>query len=384
MARLNAAIITELLEDPVAPAVSIYLPTHLAHSPPNMTEDQMRFKNLWQRAMAIIGNMPEVGETSRQAIYDSLAHLQEDMLFWESRDHALGVFVNPRRLITVELPLGTCEYVAVDSRFHIAPLLGLLPHMLEYNILVITEKEPLLFQGDMYGLKPVDADLPASGHSGSLALKRQPGALRQPPKGSGSQPEYFGGRYPVIDDEGRRRFFRAVDRAIREHCGTSCHLVLAGTEDDVAAFLDTTSHPRAVPARLPNANTAPDIRTLFHDARQLLRRQCIRPEQQALSERFEQLNGNGSGRATSELAAIQDAADKGRIETLLLKLVRMTHDNIQDNTVEEPKIVFPPDEQMGELDYLAAQTWRNHGSVMLLDEQSPPRTSPLGAIFRYA
>ncbi len=45
--QITQTALTELLEAvPQSPAVTIYAPMHRAATPPNMTEDQIRFKNL--------------------------------------------------------------------------------------------------------------------------------------------------------------------------------------------------------------------------------------------------------------------------------------------------------------------------------------------------
>jgi hypothetical protein len=112
--------------------------------------------------------------------------------------------------------------------------------------------------------------------------------------------------------------------------------------------------------------------------------ESIRLQRIAELERFSRLANNGKERASSELAAIQSAADSGRIDTLIIKLIRTTADTVRDNKYATPKLHFPVDEQMAVIENLAQQTWRNQGKISLIEATSmvPPH-SALGAIFRY-
>lgn len=387
MATLTSKAITELLlSPPAAPNVTLYMPTHQTHSPPNMTEDQVRFKNLRSRAMDIIHNTPDIDTKSTGAVDTQLEQLQGDLSFWEEQRNGLVVFANPYSITTFQLPLDCDEYVAVDIRFHVSPLLGLLTGMLEYYVLLVSQKEPLLFMGDMYDLRQADTPLPVSGNSGSLTLMEKKTLQRLPPERPDSQPAYFGSPFPVTNNDERLLFFRQIDRAIRETANTKYPLILAGTEADIADFRGISSYPNILSGKLPNATTEADIRRLFPEALSIIRSEIIGKRRQDAIARFEQLLGNGSGLASSELPAVEDAANSGRIESLLIRMIRMTTDNVRSDGATMPKLVFLPDEQMAVADYIAVQTWRNHGDIVPMEDTATvatPTGTVLSAIFRY-
>lgn len=373
-----------LLSPPRAPAVTIYMPTHETHSPPNMYEDEVRFKNLRSRALDIMRADEDIDYKTAQQIDTALLNLEESLAFWESRTQGLVVLADPKSVTTLELPFGCDEYVAVGERFHVSPVIGLLHQLPAYYILLVSVKEPLLLSGDSYTLLPADIPLPASGHSGSETLRESKRLDRLAPKRSDTQPEYFGGAFPVTNDDERLNFFKNLDRAIREGADQKRPLILAGTTQDVAGYRAVASYRTILPGQLPYANTEADLRKLHHDAHTLIEQAVLRKEREAVAERYEQLAA-GTGRATAEIAAIEDAADDGRVDTLIMKLTRRTSDNIHSGTADVTKLVFFPDEQMATADYLAVQTWRNRGTVVLMDDtpELPPRNAPLGAIFRY-
>ena len=386
MAKLTTdAIRSLLLSPPLAPAVTLYMPTHPTHSPPNMYEDEVRYKNLRAWAMEVIHNQPDIDNRTAQAIDEMLGQLQENLEFWESQRQGLAVFVSPKGVTTLELPIDSDPYIAVDVRFHVAPLLALLHQMINYYVLVVSQKEPLLFEGDMYELLPAPTiPLPASGHSGSVTIEEGNRPNRLPPKRSNSRPEYFGGAFPVMNEEERLNFFKNVDRSLREHGDRKRPLILAGTEQDIAGFRRVSEYHNILPGQLTNAITSRDIPKLHRGAIAMIRQEIITKKRRSTVSRYEQLLGDGSGRATADLAAIEDAANKGRIETLLLKTIRITADTIRAGMTQVPKLVFLPEEQMAVADYIAVQTWRNQGEV--LSQEDAPQLPPagvLGAIFRY-
>lgn len=387
MTKLTSDLIAELLlNSSSGPAVTIYMPTHPAHSPPNMSEDQLRYKNLHSRAIDIIRNTPEVNNDVLAAIDQHLESIQEDLGFWEEQMRGLAILANPDGITTVQLPIDCDEYLAVDERFHVSPLLGLLYNLDKYYVLLISEKEPLLFSGDMYNLREMNIPMPASGRSGSLTLEENKLAERLAPQRVDSQPTYFGANSPVTNDGERLQFFHLVDRAIRSETKALCPLILAGTEEDIADYRRISDYPNILAGQLPNATTEADIRRIFPEAVAIIRKEIIAPRRQQVLERYEQLLGNGSGLASDDPAAIEDAADKGRIHTLLLRMIRYTSDTLGNGTAEVPKLVFLPDEQMAIADYVAIQTWRNRGTIMPLEDKSDvptPTGTVMSAIFRY-
>lgn len=384
MAKLTIPVIQTLLETAhPAPLITIYMPTHSAPTPPNRSEDRRRFKNIKNRVLEIIKAMPEIDLKSAQAVEGRLSELEEDFNFWENRTLSVAIFITLKDTFTVELPIDCDEYVAVDSHFHITPLLGLVNECMEYSVLVISKKRPMLFSGNMYGLKSTDIALPEAQSSRGHEQENHADAVHVPPKGKGRQ-DYFGTNFPLVSREDVLHYFKAIDQVVQKHIPKSCLLVLAGPEPDVSTYRSISNFPQISKGHIESANSATTPHELSPFAWALVQEESIRLQRMAELERFSRLANNGKERASSELAAIQSAADSGRIDTLIIKLIRTTADTVRDNKYATPKLHFPVDEQMAVIENLAQQTWRNQGKISLIEATSmvPPH-SALGAIFRY-
>lgn len=383
MAKLSRPTIQTLLETAhPAPLISIYLPTHSAPSPPTLSEDRRRFKNIKNRVLEIIKATPEIDLKSTQAIERQLSDLEEDLNFWENRTLSVAIFMSLNETFTIDLPIDSDEYVAVDSHFHVTALLGLVNECMDYSVLVVSKKHPMLFSGNMYGLKATDVELPEAQSSRGHEQENHANTTHVPPKGKGRQ-DYFGNNFPLVTREDVIHYFKAIDQVVQKHLPKSCILVLAGPEPDVSAYRSISTVPTLSKGHIESANSATTPRDLTPFAWALVQEENIRQQRQDELDRFSRLS-NGPDRASGELAAIQDAADKGRIDTLIIKLIRTTADTVRDNKQATPKLHFPVDEQMAVIEAIALQTWRNQGKVSLIEDTSTvPPNSALGAIFRY-
>lgn len=362
------------------------MPTHSAPTPPNVTEDRRRFKNLRNKVLEILKTSPDVDYKSYQAIAARLQTLEDDLEFWENRTLSVAVLVSQIETTTFDLPIDCDEYVAVDSRFHVTPLFGMCNDWIDYYVLVVSKKHPMLFAGDAYGLHGTGAPLPISQTwRGNKQDKGIPDSEHVLTKQKGRQ-EYFGNSYPLVTKEDLVHYFKAIDHVLKKSLPKNniYPVVLAGTEDETSLFRTISTYPHILPGHIESANSATKPHLLEPIAASFIHEAIVQKKHQDELERFNRL-ASSSSRASGELAAIQDAAKKGRIETLITKLVRTTTDTIRDNRVATPKIHFPTDEQMAVIEQIALLTWSNRGRVSLVEDNAtnPPPNSALGAIFRY-
>jgi hypothetical protein len=382
MPRLNKTEVQALLEQaPPTPLISMYVPTHPISTPPNISEDRLRFKNLRNRIIEILRATLEYDIRRIRAIDRLLSQLHEDLNFWETRTYSVAIFVSKRGITTFDLPIDCDEYIAVDSRFHVLPLLGLLSDLIDYYVLVVSKKQPMLFSGNMYGLAPADVQLPVaqSGKRGKHEGQVEP--TRTPQAGKG-RPEYFGGNFPLVTHDDVLHFFRAADHAVQKYIPRGSPLLLAGPELDISSYRSISTYQYTLNGHIESANSA-TAQDLGLAASSLIHQEITQKQHQEHIDRFSRLS-NGRERAIDGLAAIQDAAEKGRIETLLSKLIRTTTDTVRDNRTAAPKIHFLDEEQMAVVEDVAVLSWRDQGNIVLLDDTSTvPPNSVLGAILRY-
>lgn len=386
MALLKTSTLQKLLDNDLpAPLVSIYMPTHSTPTPPNVTEDRRRFKNLRNKVLEIVKTQPEVSYKSSQAIAARLQAIGDDFDFWEHRTLSVAILLSQECTTTFDLPIDSDEYVAVDSRFHVTPLFGMCNDWTNYFVLVVSKKHPMLFAGDAYGLHDTDAQLPkAHTWRGNRQGKDIPGTEHVLTKRKGRQ-EYFGNSYLLVTKGDVVHYFKAIDHVLKKSMpmGQTNPVILAGTEEETSLFRSVSSYPNILCGHIESANSSTKPCMLAPFAAAFIHKAIVQKRHQDELERFSRL-ASSSERASSELATIQDAAEKGRIETLITKLIRTTADTIRDNRIAMPKIHFPTDEQMAVIEQVALLTWRNHGTISLVEDTvTKPPNSALGAIFRY-
>jgi hypothetical protein len=382
MSKLHKPALQALLNTAKGDAlVSIYMPTHSVSTPPNISEDRRRFKNLRNKVLEITNERPDIALKQRQAIERKLDILDKDLEFWEHRTYGVAIFVDQTNITTIDIPVDCDEYVAVDYQFHITPLIGLLDQMVDFAVLVVSKKEPMLFMGDIYGLQSAPVELPIS-QTGHKSAHQKVETTHLPPKGKGRQ-EYYGTNFPLVTQDDLIHFYRTIDTIIQKHIAKDLPLILAGTETDTCEYRSISTHSNILSGHIESANSATTPHRLAPFAWSFVQNATVLKDRQNQLERYDRL-ANGMDRASGELPAIQDAAEKGRIETLIIKLIRTTTDTIRDNLIATPKIHFPPDEQMAVIEKVALQTWQSNGNVTLIeDTETTPPNSALGAIFRY-
>ena len=111
----------ELVAMDAWPAVSIYLPTHVAGR--EIRQDPIRLKNLLPSAaerLASTWRRPEIEDFLGPA-----ESLVEDEDFWRHQQQGLGVFLAPRFNRIHKVPIPVPEETFVGDYFHIKPLLPL-------------------------------------------------------------------------------------------------------------------------------------------------------------------------------------------------------------------------------------------------------------------
>src|SRR6185437_12424870 len=209
------------------PSVTIYFPLHTTASPPHISENQIRFKNLVHRAKQQL-SAHGTGQEVAKALEARLAELHDDLAFWEAGKPGLLICAAPEVMEMFYLPIDTEEYVAVDNHFHIAPVLGLLHDARDFYVLTLAQRNPKMYRGTLYGLTPLRLNLPTDAkaafnidevnqkieNQGTTTGPSSKGAAA----GTGFGRGWFNGRGGVRNTEAeeRLRYLRVVDHTINE------------------------------------------------------------------------------------------------------------------------------------------------------------------------
>ncbi len=379
--KITHAALEKLINQNLSPTISIYMPTHKNAAPPNVREDQTRFKNLVAETDRIM-RAQGVEADLQAGILDRLNKLIDDQEFWQRQTDGLALFINPKTLTYFNLPVSTDEYVAVDSHYHLAPLFALEQDNQAYYLLALARQEPCLFKGDMYGLEEVAIELPKSIEE-ALNIDEMSQRQQHYHGGAGgfATGQNAGSNSKDAGDQERLRFFRLVDEQLRPAVDTNLPLVLAGVSSDVAEFRSVSKHPNIVEQSVNGNHKQKDLPQMHNLAWDVIRNLVIDNRYESARTSFEELKAQN--RSVAAPPAILDAAEKGRVDTLMISMFAETHDTVSDDMRERPKIVFPRDNLKSLLDYCALLTWSQGGKVLNLAQELLPARNRMAAILRY-
>jgi hypothetical protein len=386
--ELSRDAITNLLSSkPKAPVVTIYLPTHRAATPPNMTEDQIRFKNLVNKATDILKNRDD-GRELGEAMRASLGELLENREFWESQTEGLLICARPGQMRMFHLPVDTEEYVAVADHFHLAPIFGVLQDMQEYYVLTIAQHSPALLRGNMYDLYATDIELPSTVEAGlnidevNQKSEQQASARGSSTNLTGTFNGRGGARNPAEED--RMRFWRMVDQTVCSKAETKLPLILAGIESETVEYRSISKYPKILDSAIHGNFSGANPHDLFPQAFEIVRKELLNPMHDDVIAEYKRAKGQAPELAAKDIAAIRDAAEKGKIDKLLVADIRYTTDTVRDNIEPVPVITFPPEESAQAVHDIAYQVWNTSGQIVDIEqEHMPERGALMLATLRY-
>lgn len=386
MEKITEQVMTELLSTEASgPAVTIYAPMHTSASPPHMTEDQIRLKNLIHEAQSLLEQHAE-GHKMSNMLQEQLDKALNDQSFWESQTQGLLLCARPGSVRLFHLPVDTEAYVAVDDTFHLTPLLGLMHDAQDFYLLAIAQHNPTLYKGTMYGLEETGIALPESVEAGlNIDENNQKSEQSLSAGGSSMNTNAFNGRGGARDprEEDRARFMRMVDRIIIDKADRTLPLVLAGTDAEVAEYRGYTKYPKVLAGSINKGTNNVLLETLFDEAQAIVTRELITPQHQQIVADYERMQATATDRTADNAESIRQAAEQGRVGTLLLGMSRLTTDTVRDSDAAVQRITFPQDSFKDAVNSLALAVHNTSGEVIILDESAMPNSSQMAAVLRY-
>lgn len=382
-----------LNQEPTAPAVTIYVPTHRGASPPNMTEDEIRLKNLIHKAVGILQNRDDDTSELQQTLCDWLETTVNNREFWEGMTNGLLICARPHSFTLYHLPIDTEEYVAVDTHFHLAPVLALLNSCQEYYVLVVAQQGPALLKGDMYDLRPTNLELPKDLNSAlnidedNQKSEQQRSVANQPAVKNGANQGGlpFNGRGGAKDphEEDVAKFLRILDKIVCEHTDKSLPLILVGVERETAEYRSLSKYPHILETTMSGALNARNPHELFDQAWHIIRAEVLAKKSEEAIADYQHMKGANPDRAAGDIAAITQAAEEGRVDKLLIAMIRNTADTARNNRDHVPVITFPPDESAQAFHDIALTVHRQSGSILNFDQSNMPDRAAMLARLRY-
>lgn len=360
--------------------VSIFLPT-IRFGPDSQLENGRRLKNLLR---SVADDLASRG--MRAAEVDALLAparlVSEDRPFWLRAGDGLAVFLGPDPAM-FRLPVAFTETTVISERYYLKPLLAHLGSDRHFYVLALSLKHVRLLRGSLASLVPVDLE----GAPGSLseALKwdnYEKQSLQYHTQNSAAP----GGRRPVVfhgsdepdPKEEIARYFRDIDRALKEVLTDNAPLVLAGVEYLLPLYREVSSMPTLAPEAVQGNPDSIGPEAL-HDQAWAIAQSVFSGERTAAAARIEELWA--TPRATSDPETVLPAALNGRVETLFVALDREVWGTVSADTVQIHAHPEPGDEDL--LDRAALQTLLAGGDIFAVPANEMPHEGAAVALLRY-
>jgi hypothetical protein len=385
MHKLTTQSLQDLLEMEATPKVTIYIPLEASAAPPNISENQIRLKNLIHAAL---NQLKEMGDSKlSEQLRDFLDQNNDDVEFWKDKTHGMLILAADNRLMMFDLPVDTEEYIAVDDTFHLAPILALMGDNREYYVLALAQQNPKVYKGDMYGLEYMDIGLPINMRAGlGIDEANQQSENQGSATGSSLNTGWFNGRGGARDpqDADRLKFFQLIDKQIHDKLDRSLPLMLAGIDAEVAEYKELSKYPKIMDGFIAGNHTDTQTIDLFEKAQPIIHAELVSPEHAAALEEYERLLGANPDRVAREQDHIIAAAEQGRIDKLLAMMGRNTTDTVQDSMKSVYRITFPEKTDTSRLlNNLAMKVWQMSGKVVSLLPSEMPNGATMVARLRY-
>lgn len=386
MNKVTRTSVESLLQAQNGTVLSMYMPTHRSPTPPHMTEDQTRYKNLirkgkdeWREQHA---------DEQFPSFFEKLEAKVNDLEFWQQTAEGLALFASEAGAEVYHLPMECEERVCVSDTYDVTPLLTILAYDQSYYILALALHDTKLFKGDMYGIEKVDIAFPTSPEEALNIdeMYTNSSTVRNQNSSSGatmSTASHGPGDSNQAGHEERLQYFRIIDGMITSSDKVDMKLpvLIAATDNDAGDYRNISRIPKLLDCFLAGNYTNTELRNLHAQAWPLIRRELGEKQEAALVETFNEQKG--VQKASANLHDITEAAQTGRVDCLLAGLIRITNDSVTDSISERPIITFTDTYEKNGLPSLAQAVFNQGGSVIGIDVDEIPEHAQAVAIYRY-
>lgn len=367
---------------PEGPHVSLFMPTHRFGE--GIEADKVKWKNLVSGVEDLL--MQRMRRPDVEALLTPARELQNDSMAWQYMSDGLAMFLRPDGQHAFRVPAPMPELATVGSRTVMGPLLRLFAGDERFLLLALSQREIRLMEGSRNTVEQVQlSEVPTSLADAIDPQEPRSDTMARPAAGAGrGGPAVFyghgaGDRHLKKDEV--LRFLRQVSTGLRDVLsGETAPMVLFGLEPLVVTYREVNDYEQLLDEAVLHSSDQLTIEQLHEMAWPLVERR-LRDDRAQVIERFRGLHG--TGRVSSDLAAVAEAADQGRVETLFVKADPWSWEQVAGN---DPAIVeLGADERYAEFEQVdrAAVASLNNGGRVYATSQTVVPDSPVAAIFRY-
>lgn len=386
MEFLNQENVRELIDTEIkGSAVTIYIPMTSAGSSPGILEKQTRFRDLIKQAAQRVEEKDPSSKLLKE-FRQKEAELIDNEAFWQNQTPGLLICASEGVWRTFHLPYETEEYVSANDTYFLAPVLSILSDAQDYYVLTIVQQNPKLFKGDMYGLREADLALPkdiiAADH---IDEKNQKSENQGSAVGSSMNTGWYNGRGGAKNpqENDRMKYFRIIDNAVNKYVHDTTPLILAGIDSEIAEYRGMSKYPSILSAHIGGSHGDARAHELAADAQRIIEQEVILPAHKAAVENYENTHGAFPERSAATKSDIVEAAEQGRVGTLLVRVTRATTDAVRETLDAAKRISFPDPEMSETLNQLAIKVWKMSGKIIGLSNDEMPNGAPMVAQLRY-
>jgi len=387
MSVLSKSELKNLMETQDGWCVSIFMPTHRAGA--EIQQDLIRLKNLLGETEELL-MMGGLRGPEARGLLKPAQELVQHAGFWRLQSDGLAIFVSRDIFRPYRLPLDFGELVVVAERFHIKPLLPLLTGDGRFYVLALSQNEVRLLQGTRYSVGQIDLEkvpdslaeaLKWNDPERHLQWHTQTGTTTD-----GRRAAIFHGHGVASADDPKdyiRRYFRQIDDGVRDLLRDErAPLVSAGVDYVLPLYREANTYQHLLEEGITGNPEELSAEELHRQAWAIVQPHFQRERKEAAAQ-YQRLAGAESELASNEVQEIVPAAYHGRVETLFAALgfQQWGSFDVDTNTVELRKEAKPGDDDL--LDFAAAHTLLNAGTVYAVEAGKVPDGASLAAVFRY-
>lgn len=199
--------------------------------------------------------------------------LFESHEFWRVHQESLVLFIHPKLFRSYHIPDQTGAYsLTVESGFNLEPLLGAMENNQQYYVLALGHKNVHLYEGDHYGIEPIElkhfpADMEETLRIDEYPESRETHSIAAGGAGKGSEAVHEQYNVSQTDKAMLLEFFRRIDHYL--HSFLFSHqkpLIIAGVEYLLPMYRKINTYPGLIPQSITGNQDNPDLQSLKDEA----------------------------------------------------------------------------------------------------------------------
>lgn len=383
---LNPAALKSLIAQQGKWCVSLYMPTHRLGR--EQQQDPIRLKNLLAQAETNL-----LANGLRRPEVQKLMHPAEELLwdrdFWQHQSDGLAIFLTNEFHQVYRLPFEFEEQLNTGTSFYIKPLLPCLGRGIKFYVLALSLSNVRLFEGNADTVSEIPLEFPTSMDE---ALRQDDGersfnmlsSSHRSGEGRVGAGSFHG---HGIDDDDKKdivRFFQSINQGLSGVLeNKNDPMILAGVDYLLPIFRETTSYQNLLEDGIVGNQERENPKELHEKAWKIVK-PIFEESQKKAFEKFEQLNGQRSELAVSDLQTAVKAAAFGQVETLFVPLGSQKWGRYDSENARVIMTREPGPESEDLFDLAATETLLNSGQVFAVPPEQMPGGGEVAAVLRYA